>query len=244
MIRLRQVLVVLLGLGVAAVMAVLGVWQLDVFRAQGLKVAQARSAASPVSLLEAAPAGSVVRDAYGKSVTLQGRYLPDTQLLLPVDGRPGQVRVLTALRQADGSVVPVVRGLAAEDVVPSPPAGLADQVGVLLPSDQAADTQQAGPPRTVRVPALAQRWPGPLIGGYVTLAAGDARAHGLEPAPVQLPEARGRLRNGAYALQWWVFAAFAVGMAVKIARDLELRDDLETALGEESAGSATAGSST
>jgi hypothetical protein len=28
------------------------------------------------------------------------------------------------------------------------------------------------------------------------------------------------LRNGAYAVQWWVFAAFAIGMAIKISRDL------------------------
>ena len=35
-----------------------------------------------------------------------------------------------------------------------------------------------------------------------------------------LPEGQGRLRNGAYAVQWWIFAAFAVLMAAKIARDL------------------------
>lgn len=244
MIRLHQALVVLLGLAAAAGMAVLGVWQLDVFRTQGLAAAQARAAAPPVALLEVAPAGSVVRDGYGKSVAFRGTYLASTQLLLPVDGQPGRMRVLTALRLADGSVVPVVRGVAAEDGVPAPPAEPVDQVGVLLPSDQAADTQDAGPPRTVRVPALAQRWPGPLIAGYVTLAAEDAQAQGLEPTSVPLPEGRGRLRNGAYALQWWVFAAFAVGMAVKITRDLELRDGLETALEEESAGSPTAGPST
>ena len=38
----------------------------------------------------------------------------------------------------------------------------------------------------------------------------------------RLPEARGRLRNAAYAGQWWLFAAFTLVMAVRMARDLRL----------------------
>ena len=72
----------------------------------------------------------------------------------------------------------------------------------------------------VRVPELAQTWPGPLVDGFVTLSADDAARQGLEPAPLALPEGRGRLRNGAYAMQWWLFAGFAVVMAARIARDL------------------------
>ena len=69
---------------------------------------------------------------------------------------------------------------------------------------------------------LAQQWPGPLIDGFVTLSAADATAQGLEPAQARLPEARGRLRNAAYAGQWWLFAAFTLVMAVRMARDLRL----------------------
>ena len=58
--------------------------------------------------------------------------------------------------------------------------------------------------------------------------AAESAAQGLEPAPVVLPEGSGRLRNGAYALQWWVFAAFAVGLAIRMARDQQL-GDLEVA---------------
>ena len=72
----------------------------------------------------------------------------------------------------------------------------------------------------VRVAELAQTWPGPLVDGFVTLSPGDAERQGLEPATVRLPEGRGRLRNGAYAMQWWLFAGFAVVMAVRIARDM------------------------
>ena len=71
---------------------------------------------------------------------------------------------------------------------------------------------------------LAQQWPGPLISGFVTLSADDAQAQQLVPATVTLPEARGRLRNGAYAIQWWLFAGFTLVMAVRMARDFGSRE--------------------
>jgi cytochrome oxidase assembly protein ShyY1 len=92
---------------------------------------------------------------------------------------------------------------------------LLTQTGILLPSEQSSLPTD----ESVRVQVLAQRWPGPLVDGLVVLSAADARAQSLEPAPASLPEARGRLRNAAYALQWWVFAAFTVFMAIRMARD-------------------------
>jgi surfeit locus 1 family protein len=216
-IRLRQVLIIALGLLAATVMAWLGIWQLDVYRAQGAAVAAKRAAEPPVALASAAPAGATVRDGYGRSVEFDGVYLPEHQLLLPAEDRPNVYRVVTPLRQADGSVVAVVRGLGSLEAG-DPPAGQVSQMGVLLPSEQSP-----GGPATeltaVQVPVLAQRWPGPLVDGYVILSGVDASEQGLEPAEASLPTGRGRLRNGAYALQWWVFAAFAVGMAIRMARD-------------------------
>ncbi len=217
MTRLRQVLIIALGLLVAAGMVWLGIWQLDVYRAQGAAVAARRAAEPPVALTSVAPVGAAVRDGYGRSVQFEGSYLAQHQLVLPVDGRPGTYRVLTPLRQADGSIVAVVRGLGAVEAG-SPPGGPMNQVGVLLPSEQSS-----GGPATeltaVQLPVLAQRWPGPLIDGFVVLSAPDASEQGLEPAAASLPTGSGRLRNGAYALQWWVFAAFAVAMAIRMARD-------------------------
>ena len=54
----------------------------------------------------------------------------------------------------------------------------------------------------------------------VVLSATDSQAEGLEPAPLVLPSGQGRLRNGAYAAQWWIFGLFAVVMSVKMARDI------------------------
>jgi cytochrome oxidase assembly protein ShyY1 len=211
------VLIIALGLLAATVMAWLGIWQLDVYRAQGEAAAARRAAEPPVALTSVAPAGAAVRDGYGRSVQFDGVYLGQHQLLLPAEDRSNAHRVLTPLRQADGSIVAVIRGLDGIEAN-GPPAGQVSQTGVLLPSEQSP-----GGPATnltaVQVPVLAQRWPGPLVDGYVILSAPDASEQGLEPAAATLPTGRGRLRNGAYALQWWVFAAFAVGMAIRMARD-------------------------
>jgi surfeit locus 1 family protein len=220
-VRARQALVLAAGVLAAVVMLLLGRWQLDVYHAQGARAAAQRAAAPPVALTTVAPAGSAVTEGFGRSVSFAGSYDARNQELLPVAGEGGRYRVLTPLRQADGSVVPVVRGISGSPA-PPPPSGQVSQVGVLLPSEN-PDTV-ASP---VNVPLLAQRWPGPLVDGYVTLAPSQASGQGLAPLTVALPSDSGRLQNGAYALQWWVFAGFALVFAVRIARDLDRRSDLD-----------------
>jgi cytochrome oxidase assembly protein ShyY1 len=162
-------------------------------------------------------------------VTFEGTYDPALQLLVPVEDRTDQFRVLGGLRQADGSLVAVVRGVVFETATaPPPPSGLVHQVGVLLPSEEHVPEADlaSGQLASVRLPALAQQWPGPLIDGFVTLSSADAARQGLAPAEWQLPEARGRLRNGAYAMQWWLFAAFTLFMAFRMTRDLGREADV------------------
>ena len=74
------------------------------------------------------------------------------------------------------------------------------------------------------MPLLAQQWPQQLIPGFVTLGAQDAAAQGLTQASVKLPGGEGSAQNGGYALQWWVFAAFALGMSIKLAHSLGVQD--------------------
>jgi len=224
---LRQIGVILVGLGLAGAMTVLGLWQLDVYQSQGSKTAQARAAAPPLPLREVAPAGVAVTEGFGRSVTFTGEYDPSLQILVAGASETPSYRVLSGLRQSDGSVVPVVRGVVSTPTLPAPPEGTVSEVGVLLPSEENAPDRLTSPDTldAVRLPLLAQRWNGQLVGGFVTLSPADARAQGIQPAPLDLPEAKGRLRNAAYALQWWIFGAFAVAMAVRIARDLGLQQD-------------------
>jgi len=218
--RVKAALVVLLGLVIAAGMSLAGVWQLEVYQQQGAEAAAARAAEPPVALAAVAPANEPVGDGYGRTVTATGAYEPEHELRIPrTDGTDG-IRVVSLFRTVEGRALAVVRGLLVGEQVP-PPSGPQQVRGVLLPSEQ--PTAPADGPDglgSVRIPQLAQRWPGPLVDGFVTLGAADARAQGLEPAPVALPEGRGRLRNAAYALQWWVFAAFTVVLSWRIARDV------------------------
>jgi surfeit locus 1 family protein len=225
-LRLRQALILLAGVVVAGVMVLLGIWQLDVYRAQGEAQAARRANQPPVELTTVAQAGAVVADGYGRRVTASGRYLPGVQVLVPDDDQPGAFRVVSALRLSDGDVVPVVRGVVTDAAAPTPPTVDDRATGLLLPSEEAPTGDlPAGQLSSVRIPTLAQEWPGPLVSGFVTLDAADAAAQGLQPAEVVLPQASGRLRNGAYAIQWWVFAAFALYLASRIARDQELGED-------------------
>jgi cytochrome oxidase assembly protein ShyY1 len=223
-IRVQQVLILLLALALASAMVVLGSWQLRVYAAQGSAAAQQRAAAPPVPLRSVAPAGATGSDGYGRTVTVDGRYDSTLQVLVPVPDHGGY-RVLTPLRQDDGSMVAVVRGLVDAGPAPAAPGGVLHQTGVLLPSEEAAPGPASpGQLGSVRLPLLAQQWPGPLVDGFVTLSAGDAQAQHLIPATVSLPEAPGRLRNGAYALQWWLFAGFTLVMAVRMTRDFGRRE--------------------
>ena len=236
--RLRALLVIVLGLGLAAGMVMAGVWQFEVYGRQGADAAARRAAEPPIPLTSVALVGEPIRDGYGRTVTFRGSYEPAHQILLPVADRTDAYRVVTLLRQDDGSAVAVVRGVVTETassrggrppltppqnaaVAPPPPEGQQTQNGILLPSEASA-ASPGGPDglSSVRVPQLAQRWPGPLVEGFVTLTAAEATAQGLEPAVVALPEGRGRLRNAAYALQWWLFAGFTLVMAIRMARDV------------------------
>ena len=203
-------------------MVLAGVWQLRVYASQGAEAAARRAAEPSVPLSAVAPIGAPIRDGYGRTVTVGGVYEAEHEVRVPVANRTDAHRVVNLFRTDDGRALAVVRGVVVGlDPGLPPPGGPQELRGVLLPSEEAV-ASPGGPEElgSVRVPQLAQSWPGPLVEGFVTLSAPDAAAQGLEPAVVTLPEGRGRLRNGAYGLQWWLFSGFTLVMAVRIARDV------------------------
>ena len=233
----KQIGIIILGCALGAGMAMMGIWQLDVYHRQGAEASTARATQVPVPLTSVAAPGTRVTDGYGLAVEFTGTYDPALQILVPLDGSDTQFRVVTALHLADGGTLAVARGLVAADSseLPAPSGRPVTQSGVLLPSEEAGDAEPAANgsiPRlsSVRIPQLAQTWPGPMVDGFVVLSAADARAEGLTPAPLVLPEGQGRLRNGAYAAQWWIFGLFAVVMSIKMARDLGEKTELDSNL--------------
>lgn len=220
--RFKQAGVIVLGFVLAGVMMVLGVWQFRVFQESGDAAVAAQMAQPALDLVQVAPAGSQGGEAYGRTVVVRGSYAAGSQVLVPDPVESGKYRVVTALVTADGTAVAVVRGVYRGDPAsaPTPPSGIQEQQGLFLPSEATTnDPVGEGQISSVRVSVLAQHWSWPLVGGFVTLDQGGAASQGLGYEMPALPREGGELRNGAYAVQWWVFAAFAIGFGFKMARD-------------------------
>lgn len=219
MLRLKQAGIVAAGLVVAAIMVLLGLWQMSVYRHTGQQVAIDRTQQEVVALAEAVAPDGTVADIYARRVSVEGHYRPELQTLV---GVAWPLRVVTALELDDGRLLAVVRGQTASADARPAPSGRQSIVGVFLASDPVAPDATvdvpAGTLSSVRLAKLAQDWPGKVIAGYITLSDADAAAQGLQAATPPLPEVKGSAQNSGYALQWWVFAALSLGGSVLIAR--------------------------
>ena len=225
-LRLRQAGVLALAALLAGVMVVLGLWQAGVARNQGNQ-SMAERAAQPAVALPDSTSTMVLGQLYGRQVNCRGSYLPHQVLV----GTQAPYRVVTAFR-CQGFVLAVARGTVSSRsaTVPPAPSGTLVQTGVLLPGEVASDAGTGTEPadlRSLRLDQLAQKWPAPLSPAFITLNADQAGAQGLAPAKVVLPEGQGHARNRGYALQWWVFASFALIMGVVIARSMGRRPEPE-----------------
>ncbi len=214
---------------------VLGAWQLDAWRDARADAALDRSGAEPVPLDRAlGPDAPFEQDAVGRPVLLRGRWLPEATVLVSgreQDGEDGFWVATPLVAASSGSAIYVVRGFTADEDPPEAPAGDTEAVALLQPPEgTGAVDEDAGDDvlPQLRTADLVQRQAEDLYGGYAVLdagrspAAGDATA-GLAPAtPDQLPEA-GRttaLRNVLYAVEWWLFGAFALVVWWRWARDV------------------------
>jgi cytochrome oxidase assembly protein ShyY1 len=172
-----------------------------------------------------------------RRVSVQGRYDAGRQVLVAdrlQHGRSGWW-VVTAVRTSAGAWLPVVRGWVPgpDDAAASPqrvPTGPVDLEGVLQPDDapateaNAASSTTAGPKvlRALDAAELVNLWGSPIYNGFLVLTAerGSGATAG-QPERVPAPGAQPTglaWRNAAYAVQWWVFAAFALVLWWKMVR--------------------------
>ncbi|MCG7322937.1 SURF1 family protein [Arsenicicoccus bolidensis] len=221
----------LLALVVLVVIAFtrLGLWQLDVSKDQGAKKALAEAQARP-----AAPLSQVVRPhapfegvMSNRRVEVTGAYDPSGQFLVPgrlLEGRTGYWVVTPLDETATRARVAVVRGFVIRPSdAPAAPTTTVTVTGTLAPGESPSDAAvPAGQLGSIDLAVLVNRWPQDLYNAFVLagaerpdLGAGTA----LQRIPPPQPESQLNWRNFAYALQWWVFAAFAVYMWWRMVRD-------------------------
>jgi surfeit locus 1 family protein len=224
MSALQRVGVVALALVVIVTMVYLGLWQLGVYDNKQRSDALAREGDAPVALASVlGPDQAFPGDASGRPVTVTGEYAAHRQLWVARGiARAGRYAVTTPLVTANGSAVLVVRGevarIGAGATVPSGPVTV---TGVLEPSTQAGTSPGAdGRTDGLETSALVNAFPMDLYDGYLVLTQATPRSQ-LRPVTPPLPSASrwAGLRNLIYAFQWWLFAAFVVFMAWRMAGD-------------------------
>lgn len=217
----------LVGLHVFAIVAVafcvlMGLWQLGVYDSR-----QERERADEQSVPRVALAGLWGPDQPFESrlnqrpVTAKGTFAPASQQVWVTGkeqaGRTGAWLLAPLLVDGDDQALLVVRGWAPSVTdFPPVPTGVVSIDAVLQPGEASGaaydpDRREIG---SVRIPALTNELPYDLYSGFAVSTSASVSG-GLDlvppPEPGDVSWTVG-LRNLAYAVQWWVFGAFALFM--------------------------------
>jgi surfeit locus 1 family protein len=226
----------LLALVCVASAGLLGYWQHDAWQQRRADERVDRTQDEPVPLADAmGPDDPFPGDAVGQPVRVSGTWLPESTVF--VSGREHEGTdgywVVTPLTSgdADDPALPVVRGWVPDvDAAPAPPAGPAELVAWLQPSEGSGEPDPDPADDVlpqVRTADLVQHVDQDLYGAYAVVdpdaAATNPGTDGLEPADLeQLPDP-GRftaVRNLLYAFEWWVFGGFAAFIWWRYVRDV------------------------
>lgn len=167
-------------------------------------------------------------------VTMQGHFLPDTEILVEKRVHEGQTGywVISAFAvdgAPDGEAIAVVRGWEAEpNDPPATPEGQFTITGRLIPPEGPVLQRDVREPYYAAVSSaqLANTWDLPLYSGFVSIHelandAGPVTEPGLSHIFVgtQPQEATVNWLNVFYGIEWVVFAGFAFFLWYRLVRD-------------------------
>ncbi|WP_062293789.1 SURF1 family protein [Demequina phytophila] len=226
---ISAVLIALLAVGVCGA---LGWWQWTRASTTGRTVQPEPAVPLAEVLLPAESAGL----AYGRQVTVTGTWADEDAAVVTgreVDGAAAEmlVRPLTVPADQTGTgedaTLAVVVGWRPEGDV----AGVDDAPGtqatiegyLRAPEASAASSTPTTDPAegtfwssAMATSELAQTWPAPLYSALLVSYDGTETWTALEPLP---PTTELNFRSAAYALEWWLFGAFALFITVRWIRD-------------------------
>ncbi len=209
-------------LAVAAA-AGLGLWQLHVWEAARSSASRDLSAQAPVALSRVLGPDDVLTNADpGRPVRFTGSWLGADTMYVSGRRSGGQTGywVVTPV-QVGRSAVPVVRGWSARPDA-APPQGSARITGWLQPSEGTGvvdENPQDDVLPELRIASMVQHVDVDLYSAYVVSRTADSGLRAV--GSPSMPEVSGTtaLRNLLYALQWWLFAGFAIYIWVRWCRD-------------------------
>lgn len=221
-------LVVLVGVAFVQ----LGRWQLGVAegkaREEAVAAARAQGPVALTSVLrphEAFPNGLSARP-----VTVTGSYRATDQELVTdrrLGGRTGYWVLTPFVVDGTGATLPVLRGFVTDPAqAGAPPTGRLTLSGGIAPSESPAPApSDPALIASVDTGLLVNTWPGDLYNAFLFLAAEDpASGPQLTKVPTPLGDTGVNWRNAAYAVQWWVFALFALWLWWRMVRDEHARE--------------------
>lgn len=233
-----------LGLLAVAVLVViafvqLGRWQLGVAEdealRESLKEAQSRQPVAIETVLR--PHLDFPNTLSTHPVSAVGEFGTDQVIVAGrrLDGRTGYWVVAPLKVAATGANLPVLRGwVPSPEQAPPVPSGTVTVTGGLAPpeSPYAGSPPPEGQLGSIDTSVLVNRWPGELYNAFVfqkseTPAPSAAALGALERVPTPTGDTGIKWRNAAYAMQWWVFALFALYLWWRTVREDTVREDTE-----------------
>lgn len=227
----RVVAAALIGSVAVVACAVLGWWQWSRASTTGATVLPEPPVAIDQVLRPAEPAGPAI----GRQVRVAGEWADVPAAVVPgreVDGVAAEMLVRALIVDAEtaggdgAATLAVVVGWRpeADDAALALPSGRAVLEGYLRAAEAAgsSSTPAEDPPdgatwaTGLATSELAQRWPAPLYGALLVSYAETPGWRTLAPLE---PTRETNVRSIAYAVEWWLFGAFALFIAVRWIRD-------------------------
>lgn len=254
MVRPRWILALLGALAVAAVFALLGQWQLQSAMKSGEVEERTTEVVQPLTEV-ANPADPIRQTATGQMVSVDGHYVGGDEQIIAgrLNGGIAGYWVVShfAVDLPDAPGIPIARGWAADRESAQ---AVADELaarnsaietvtieGRLLPSEGPEVPAEGTDPhemRTVAVSALINLWADfdnqSVYTAYIVSAEPPSGLTQID-SPEPEPEVELNWLNIFYAVEWAVFAGFAVFLWYRLVRDAweRERDEAEDAAAED-----------
>lgn len=239
--RPRWIAALVLALAIAAGFAALGQWQLS--RAvEANEVAASSTTETPVALDGfAQPQTAVTTTQDGQKVTATGTLVASDTAVLSnrqQNGAGGWWLVARAVTTAGGAPASVIVALGwaptedlARAAIPSLPTGTIPLDGRYLAGESPTESDyQKGEHSALSPAELANQWaddPGAMFDGYIVLGTATPGLQTIS-APPPSDDTGLNLLNLFYALEWAVFAGFAVYLWYRLVRDVVEAQKLES----------------
>ncbi|WP_179424788.1 SURF1 family protein [Spelaeicoccus albus] len=244
-LRPKWIGVLVIALLLASLFVVLANWQFDRARTRQAPPKSATETVKPFNSVAKAQAPLPARDAYQK-VSLSGNYRPRQQIVIPArelhgrDGywvvtmfEPDGATVQTVKRRGRPIEIPVVRGWTASEHEAETSRASGKHIRMIariqpIEGPTPTDKMPAGQMATLSTAQLVNKWDVLSYAGYLlpmSQSGPGATSTGLTTVPAPPPKAGGiNLQSLFYAIEWIVFALFAVYVWWRMVRDEYLRE--------------------